>query len=182
MIKLSLDVKQSVVFSVIIVKNINFLIDLASNQYINISVLVIACSYLFYETLFCVYMITDKLKIVNLEFFSLVGIVINAVIFGIQYFLNFQLKDVKMSFINLVVYLIFYLLFISRKTKLYRVTKEDIERYGEDCVICLEEMCIKTSSNLQKLKCNHVFHKHCITKYVGYNNHLEEVRCPTCRC
>jgi hypothetical protein len=182
MIKLSLDVKQSVVFSVIIVKNINLLIDLASNQDINISALVFACSYLFYETLFCVYMMTDKLQNVNLEFFSLVGLVINAVIFGIQYFFSFELKDIKMSFINLVVYLIFYFLFITRKTKLYRVTKEDVERYGEDCVICLEEMCIKSSSNLQKLKCNHVFHKQCIKKYVGYNNHLEEVRCPTCRC
>lgn len=184
MIKLSLDVKQSVVFSVLLVKNINIFIDVASNQDISFSLLFITCLYSLYETLFCVYMVSKpNSTYINLELFSLCGVIINSIVLFSVYILRYDLKEIKLSFINVVVYMLFYLSFIilSRSIKLYKVTKKDLERYGNECVICLEEMCIK-SSCLQKLKCNHVFHKDCISKYVGYNTHVEELTCPTCRC
>ena len=184
MIKISLDVKQSVIFSVILVKNINLIIDIASNQDISLELLLVTCLYSLYETLFCVYMVVkhDNTPI-NLELFSLCGVVINLIIFITSYILEYDLKDIKLCLINVVVYVLFYLSFItlSRNIKLYKVTREDLERYGDECVICLEEMSIK-STCLQKLKCNHVFHKGCISKYVGYNTHVEELKCPTCRC
>lgn len=184
MIKISLDVKQSVIFSVVLVKNINIFIDIASNQDISIALLFITCLYSLYETLFCVYMVTKNDNVsINLELFSLCGTIINLVIFITAYILEYDLKEIKLSFINVVVYILFYLSFISlsRNIKLYKVSIEDLKRYGDECVICLEEMCIK-SSCLQKLKCNHVFHKDCISKYVGYNINVEDLTCPTCRC
>lgn len=184
MIKLSLDVKQSVVFSVILVKNINLIIDIASNQDISLVLLSTTCLYSLYETLFCIYMVTKYENThINLELFSLCGTIINSVIFITAYMLEYELKEIKLSFINIVVYILFYFSFIilSKPIKFYKVTRKDIERYGNECVICLEEMSIK-SSCLQKLKCNHVFHKDCISKYVGYNTHVEDLTCPTCRC
>ena len=184
MIKLSLDVKQSVVFSVILVKNINLIIDIASSQDISLELLLVISLYSLYETLFCIYMVVKTHSdYINLEFFSLCGVVINSIILRTMYVLQYNTKEIKLCLINVVVYILFYLSFISlsRNIRLYKVTRKDLERYGNECVICLEEMSIK-SSCLQKLKCNHVFHKDCISKYVGHNTHVEELRCPTCRC
>ena len=184
MIKISLDVKQSVVFSVILVKNINILIDIATNQDISLELLFVTCLYSLYETLFCIYMVVKNDNIpINLEFFSLCGVIINSIILRIFYVLQYDSREIKLCLINVVVYVLFYLSFISlsRNIKLYKVSREDLKRYGDECVICLEEMCIK-SNCLQKLKCNHVFHKDCISKYVGYNINIEDLKCPTCRC
>lgn len=184
MIKLSLEVKQSVVFSVILVKNINLVIDIVSNQDISLELLFITCLYTLYEILFCVYMMTSNIQNnnINLELFSLCGLVINSIILFTIYLSEYDLKEIKLFIINVLVYILFYFSFItlSRSLKFYKVTIKDLERYGNECVICLEEMSRK--SCLQKLKCNHVFHKDCISKYVGYNMHVEELNCPTCRC
>jgi len=183
MIKLSLIFKQSIVFSVIFVKNINLVIDIVANQDIKLALLLITCLYSLYEILFCMYMASKIQSNINLELFSLWSIVINyqIILFSI-YILRYDLKDIKLFIINVVVYILFYISFItlSRTLTFYKVTRGDLERYGNECVICLEEMNIK--SCLQKLKCNHVFHKDCISKYVGYNIHVEELSCPTCRC
>jgi hypothetical protein len=184
MIKISLDVKQSVIFSVIVVKNINILIDIVTNQDISLELLFFTCMYSFYEILFCIYMLVKtQTHYINLEFFSLCGVIINSIILRIMYVLQYNTREIKLCLINVVVYILFYFSFItlSKSIRLYKVTKEDIDRYSNECVICLEDMCIK-SNYLQKLKCNHVFHKDCISKYVGYNINLEELRCPTCRC
>lgn len=184
MIKISLDVKQSICFSVFTVKTIFLMLELFFT-YTNMFLLFFMCLFIITELLFCIYMILSKIENMIIFKFSIYGLIFNFnllfYIYVNKYVNKYNLNEVKFSLINVIIYFLIYLMFNKYSVKLYHVNNSDLERYGKECIICLEEMSIKISS-LQKLKCNHVFHKDCISKYLGYNNHLEEVKCPTCRC
>ncbi|KAK7283735.1 hypothetical protein RIF29_13477 [Crotalaria pallida] len=49
-------------------------------------------------------------------------------------------------------------------------TEEDVE-----CAVCLCK--IEEGEETRVLRCNHIFHKDCLDKWVGFNN----VTCPLCR-
>ena len=44
----------------------------------------------------------------------------------------------------------------------------------DNCIICLEKF--NKYSNIQKLSCDHIFHKNCIYKWYETND-----KCPICR-
>jgi hypothetical protein len=49
--------------------------------------------------------------------------------------------------------------------------------FGDDlCSICLEELSDVTIRNIRRLKCNHMFHKECIDRWI-WN---EKTTCPNC--
>lgn len=49
---------------------------------------------------------------------------------------------------------------------------------GDLCCICLGTM---LGSNVKKLKCNHMYHSHCLHKVVERARSLEAAKCPLCR-
>lgn len=55
--------------------------------------------------------------------------------------------------------------------------KQDTQDIFLLCVICIEECNIH--DNIITLNCNHLFHDHCIRKYIAHR--LYNVNCPLCR-
>lgn len=52
---------------------------------------------------------------------------------------------------------------------------EDIQKNKSECVVCIED--IKEFDIIFLTKCNHIYHKSCIMKWLENNK-----TCPTCRC
>jgi hypothetical protein len=52
------------------------------------------------------------------------------------------------------------------------LNNHNIIHLKEDCIICLEEL-----EGAIKLKCGHIYHRHCINQMIEYSIHL----CPLCR-
>ena len=46
----------------------------------------------------------------------------------------------------------------------------------KECLVCLEDF-NENDKELVKIKCNHIFHKNCINKWLCYENN----KCPVCR-
>lgn len=51
-----------------------------------------------------------------------------------------------------------------------------IHEYSTECVICLEQI---NESDKVILKCNHIFHKECMNKWIMYNCY--RYPCPICK-
>jgi E3 ubiquitin-protein ligase RHA2 len=49
-------------------------------------------------------------------------------------------------------------------------SEEDVE-----CVVCLSK--IEDEDEIRVLRCNHMYHKHCLDKWISFKNHT----CPLCR-
>ncbi|GAU45549.1 hypothetical protein TSUD_14510 [Trifolium subterraneum] len=65
---------------------------------------------------------------------------------------------------------------------LEKVKLDDITSSIEQCAICLEEFCNESKLEIVRTKCMHVFHEHCIARWLKrcYITH-QLYSCPLCR-
>ena len=166
--------KETFVFSVICVKSISLMAEILSSNYI-------AHIYL----LVMVYCGFELIQIANLlmkeesNFKSLHNLLRNGLVANLlisPMLFTMKLKECNILFVNVLCYSFLYVLFMKTNKMSYNVCEKDLERYGRECVICLEQM--ETKTELCKMKCRHVFHTACITKHFDFSNKL---CCPTCR-
>jgi len=167
-------IRETFVFSVICVKSISLVAEILSSNYIaHIYLLVIL--YSGFELL----QIANLLMKEESNFKHLHNLIRNGLFSNIiisPMALTMKLKDCNILIVNVLCYSFLYLIFMKRNNLSYNVTEKELNRYSRECVICLEHM--EISSKLCKMKCEHVFHTGCITRYFESANKL---CCPTCR-
>ena len=54
------------------------------------------------------------------------------------------------------------------------------ERHVSECCLCMEPL--EKSQVVRQLRCGHLFHLHCIDRWMIYGQRNHERRCPLCRC
>ena len=102
------------------------------------------------------------------------GLLSNVIISPMVFTMN--LKDCYILLVNVLCYSFLYIIFMKSNKLSYNVYEKDLNRYGKECVICLDQM--EIGKELCKMKCDHVFHTACLTKHFDFSNKL---CCPTCR-
>jgi len=161
-------------FSVIFVKNISSIAEILSSNYISHVYLFLMIYYGFEMIQIANLLMKEESNFKSLNVLIRNGLVGNLIISPML--TAMKLKECNILFVNVLCYFFLYFLFIKTNKLSYSVNDEDLERYGKECIICLEQMEIKTK--ICKMKCNHVFHTACLTKYFDFSNKL---CCPTCR-
>lgn len=167
-------IQETFVFSVICVKSISVIAEILSSNYI-------AYIYL----LLMLYSGIELVQIANLllnedssckTLYNLIrnGVLANVIVSPM--IITLKLKDCNILFLNVICYVFLYVIIKINNNISYNVCEKDLKRYDQECVICLEIM--EKTTDLCKMKCNHVFHTECINKYVNVSNKLS---CPTCR-
>ena len=64
----------------------------------------------------------------------------------------------------------------ASKSSIDELEKVNIDIDDDQCSICLEEFVNKIKKEVSRMPCSHVYHTHCIVKWLEYN-HV----CPICR-
>ena len=104
-----------------------------------------------------------------------INFIINILTFGLYSYYIISTKNLKDIFTVYLVYLhscIYWLSLVVKsicKKEVYKTISLSSE---EECSICYEEIV----KNSVILKCNHLYHKECIDKWL-----LEHTTCPQCR-
>jgi hypothetical protein len=57
------------------------------------------------------------------------------------------------------------------------IVSEPLGENEDNCSICLEPL---KNTEVYKTKCSHIYHTHCMIKYVN-SNKFQDVKCPNCR-
>lgn len=165
--------KETAVFSIILVKQLIIFVEIMCDYEFGI-----INAYLVAQN---IYEIKNIICMINFEFknvkdlnkFVSSSLIMNIVfIAAISYYHTRDLYQLKLLLLNVFAFVILSFLLT---TKTYYVYKKDLERYGIECVVCLDNM-VLCNNNLKKLSCNHVFHADCIEKCLEVSN-----KCPTCR-
>lgn len=166
-------IKETLFFSILLVKSIFIIVELLSVYYTP-AICVFVSTYTLFELIFVIQCICDfKNNITNI---IINGLTLNLLfLFVILFYQTTSITQLNLLLINVSVYSIIYLIFIKKTLK---VSKEDLERYTTECIICLENMTEKELKLLSKLSCNHVYHSKCIEEHFNISN---KYSCPTCR-
>jgi hypothetical protein len=167
-------IKETAVFSIILVKQLVILVEILCDYEFGI---INACLIMqnIYEIKNIICMIKFEFKnLRDLNKFVSFSLNMNAVFIAIvSYYQTRDFFQLKLILLNIFSFVILSFLLT---TKTYYVYNKDIERYGNNCVVCLDKMTLCGNHKLKKLSCNHVFHADCIEKCLEVSN-----KCPTCR-
>lgn len=166
-------IKETAVFSIILVKQLVILVEMLCEYHFGIINVCLIIQNI-YDIKNIIFMIKSEFKnLKQLNKFVTISLEMNLAFICIVFY--YQTRDIshfKLIILNVFAYIILSFLFTGKKT--FYVYDEDLKRYGNECVICLDKM--ECKNNLKKLSCNHVFHDECIEKCLEVSN-----RCPTCR-
>lgn len=169
--------KESFILSIIMVKTIVIITELLSDYYYVAEIYFILIPYTICELMMICAVIIERIKY-DINLFVINGFMLNLILLicGFGYVRRFdQLKILLVSFFS---YMILLCIRDRRPSCVYssNVSKIDVERYGNVCCICIEDM--NDFSHLVKMNCNHVYHKKCLQDYVKVS---QKYNCPTCR-
>jgi len=169
--------KESFVFSIIVVKNIMIITELLSEYYYVPEIFFVLIPYTLVELLLVFFVLWDRINY-DINLFVINGFILNVILLicGFGYVRRFD--QLKVLIISLFSYMILLCVRDKKPSCVYssNVCKKDVERYGNVCCICIEDM--SDLSYLVKMNCNHVYHKKCLQDYVKVS---KKYNCPTCR-
>jgi hypothetical protein len=169
--------KECFVFCIIMVKNIIIMTELLSEYYYVAEIYFILVPYYLCELLIVCSVLFDRVKY-DINLFIINGFILNLILFICGFLYIRRVDQLKVLFISLFSYMM--LLLVKDKTQVctysLNVTKKDVERYGNVCCICIEDM--NELKQLVRMNCNHVYHKKCLQDYVKVS---KKYNCPTCR-
>lgn len=181
MMRVNEQVKQTVLFSFVFIKNLYFAIELATDRFYsetNADVFLILIGSLMVEFGFVFYLMCNMIRV---KTFIYNCIITNTVFIGIGSFCKCDLISMKILFLNIMVFTVHeYLLYLFNilSSNLYKVSKSDFKYDVSSCSICLDDFDKNDCRNLSRFKCYHIYHKSCIESYQKVSNN---VCCPLCR-
>lgn len=175
-------VKQTVLLSVVLIKNIYFLIELITDRYYNennADVFLVLMAYWFIEFGLVVYMMCGFFDIKRFTNSSMLFNFMFLVIGGIVCRCNlFSLRILFLNIITLTMYEYSYFIFNLINKTLYNVNESDFKYDTTSCTICLDDFNKRECKNLRRFKCFHIYHTQCIENYQKVSNNMS---CPLCR-
>jgi hypothetical protein len=179
--KINEQVKQTVLFSFVVIKNLYFIIELATDRFYNennADVFLIMTGSLMIELGFVFYLMCNMISVKR---FIYNCIITNTVFIGIGYACKCDLISLRFLFLNIMIFVLHeYLLYFFNilSSNLYKVSKNDFKYDMSSCSICLDDFDKNDCRNLSRFKCYHIYHKSCIESYQKVSNN---VCCPLCR-
>lgn len=182
MLSVNVQVKQTILLSIVLMKNMYFLIELITDRYYNennADVFLVLTGYWFVEFGLVVYMMCgffDSKKFTNSSIlFNFMFLIIGGVVSRCNLF------SLRILFLNIITFMVYeysYCIFNLLNKRLYRVKEGDFKYDTTSCSICLDDFDKSECKSLRRFKCFHIYHTQCIESYQKVSNNMS---CPLCR-
>jgi len=183
---ISEQLKQTILFSFLFLKNLYFFIDIGTNTiyndeyYTHKNVFLFLTGYFFIEI---GYLCCLCGSIINRNRYVWNCIVTNLIFIMTGFYFSCSLISMKILFLNVFIFLWYeymgYMISVKLLHRsLYKVSKDDFKYESCGCSICLEDFDKEDCGKLSRFKCYHIYHKSCIENYQKVSKNTS---CPLCR-